>query len=390
MNPMRASLVLLLSLAAAAVLRLVPAIAVALAIATPLAVAAFVASAMAALTDDERRRALGRQFVLIGLIAATTLVGLWPCDVACQGGAPYQYLFHIPVACLAVGAAVIGLALVRVASWRIAAAWAFVLVGGSLYYLYLSWRIGLVCPYCLAVHGAIIPLAGLAFGRAAGRMRQALVFAPALLAFALLAIGYRIDRGPVVEDGPPVGVVQPGTGDVAAVEHGRSLGAEHAPLVADLVIDFQCPVCARIHGDLMQALAPAIDSGRVEVVMRNPVHRGQPLSSTLARWALAAAAIDRESHTVVVAAMLGLKGDARETDARAKLAELADVVAIDRSAAAHEAAITKVLRSDQERLHEIDQPQTPVVVLHDRATGKELGRWHGEFEIADLVAAVGR
>jgi len=221
--------------------------------ATWLAVVAGVASVVAiafSMAAGLRRTTAGqvgtpRRLGAIAALATTVaLVGwwqaLWPCPVTCAGGDAYAELLGLPIQPLA--AAALGLVTVigfsqahRTVIHPVAELTGWACVGASVYYLFLSAILGLLCGHCLAVHtvvlcliGALLPGSGL---RSGGRIAAVVVAALGLHAL-YHPVGQR--AAPLVAEG------ELSANDVrflTKVDHGRRLGDSTAPVRLEMVMN---------------------------------------------------------------------------------------------------------------------------------------------------------
>jgi hypothetical protein len=295
---------------------------------------------------------------------------LWPCPVACQGGGHYQRLFGIPSHVLAL-AGLIPLAVL--AWWRPAWAawWAWVLAGGAVFYLAVSWRLGLLCPYCLAAHTAI-----LATALALWPPRPLL----AALGFLVLHFAYHpqvVLDGPAASGDPAVAAFLGGGPQVAAVQPVperldalRRIGDAGAPVVVEAAIDLHCPHCAATHGPLLEALRPRL--GReVQLVLRFMTRRSDPSGRELAEHVLAADAPARAQ--LAIGLLLGTPEGRGWAGVRSRVAEVLDPAALEAVRTREAAGIAALLDADARRLRELRASATPFIVV-SRA-GRELRRW---------------
>ena len=349
----------------------------------------------------EARSGLPALGLLAALIAALRLVpvpGLWPCDVACAGGGHYQALGGVSVLwAAAVGAlAFAGLCLRerhRPALSLPARALGWALIGGSLYFLVIGWRLDVVCPHCLAVHTAVLGCAGGLLRGVAWRDAATTGVAAALVA----ALGLHAAFHPgLVRDGADVDLLTDlrapalSAGNklaFATADSARRRGDSTAPVILELVVDFQCPNCAAIHHELLNALAPALAAGKAEVVTRHLVRRSEPASLTLARWAAAAAMDGQARYDLYVATMLGSRAGADARDLRARLGEMIDPLSLEGSIERHPGAIDRLVADDAKRLGEVQATaRTPQLIAVDRASGAVLKRWQGELHLDEIAA----
>lgn len=329
----------------------------------------------------------------VGLAAATALAAAtrpwwsawWPCP-ACQGGGHYRHWLGLPVEWYA-AAALLGIGALALAGRPRPAAWlALLTAGGSLWFLWVAWRLALWCPSCALIHAGVLATALAALWQA-GAPRRGDACA---LALGFLGLHFAFHPG-VVEDGPAPAVPAhnqhaAATADRAAIDARRRQGQPDAPLVLTIVVDPHCPRCAELHGPLHAALRPAVEAGRVELVTRFLLRASMPSGADLARHALAAAG-PRE-----FAAVLGLVLGAREgldwTALRPRLAEVLDPAPIEARARAEAGAIAAVLAEDQAWLQRQRVRTAPAALLADRQ-GALRQRWEGRaVEPAAIAAAL--
>jgi protein-disulfide isomerase len=351
------------------------------------------------------------------LIVAEREPALWPCDIGCAGGGGYRLLAGIPIPWIGcVGSAVMVMLAIahprppasreealrrgqgeRIRAGALVAAtqtlgWA--MVGGSLFYLWTAWRLGMACRQCLAVHTAVLASAGPLIalpGLASARV------AAVAAGFAVLLATY----GPALRvDAPPPPAVTDGStgvpvGDAwrAAVEAGRRRGEARAPLVLDVVIDAQCAECAETWPALDAALAPAVGRGAVLVVIRPLVRPSEPASATLADVIDCAAAGGPARHARTLRALLGTRPGISATAALATDgAQAVGAEGLARVAVAHRSALDAIRADDARWLGAVGAGRgavvTPLVILTD-AQGRELRRWQGGgIDPAAVAAAI--
>jgi protein-disulfide isomerase len=298
--------------------------------------------------------------------------------VACQGGGHYQRLWGVPTHILAIASLVPILAALR---WR--PAWApplaWLAAGGSAYFLIVSWRLDLLCTYCLAVHTAVIA------GALALRPVRWLHLA---LGALLLHAAYHPQ---VVADAP----AEPEVGAflnaapasvVAAVpphlDERRRLGAATAPFTIELAIDLHCPHCAASHGPLLAALRP-FTGEQVQLIERFVVRPSAPSGGELATAVLAAGS--RERTQMLIGLLLGTPEGRGWSAVRARVAEVEDVAALEAARAADAAGLAALLAADARRLARLRVRATPTVVLS--RDGAEITRWSEPHPDAGAIAA---
>ena len=320
---------------------------------------------------------------------------IWQCAVHCQGGGHYQELFHVSVLwpALIAYAAFAALSLRDSHKEHLATETAllgWLMIGASLYYLYVSFRLEIACPHCLAVHTAVLACAG-------GLLRS-LPVVPTLTTVMIASLSLHAAFHPGLEtdtvdvdlaNNPQATatVLSPANKMAFATADGiRRSGNVTAPLVLELVLDLQCPVCARQHHELMAALTPTLTEKRAELVVRHLVRKSEPASQTLGRWAFAAAIDGQQTYDFYIASMLGSRSGADPRELRTHLAEAMDPLLLDAIALRHQAAIDRLLAQDAQRLIELKAPaRTPQLIAIDRASGTIQHRWVGELPISDIV-----
>ncbi|MEK7414435.1 MAG: thioredoxin domain-containing protein [Planctomycetota bacterium] len=373
------------------------------------------------------------------VIAATRLMpdAIWPCPISCQGGALYQELFGVSVSVWAVA----GLLVVCIIGLRLAAdadsdrrkirsymtsLLLWTLAGGSVFFLWIAWRLDMHCGYCVAVHTGVLAAAGLF-------IRQTWWNIPAaVLGFLVLLMAYgyelRVDTPttggttitqahefpgpdedcPCFHDDPgtepePIPIAPEvgsffgpqGSATVAAmvdptllssIDSVRRLGSDKAPMIVEVAIDLHCPHCATALTPLMRRLKPLANAGRIEVIERFMLRRSNPHGAELAGHVLAAGTSTQ--FQFLVSLLVGSRDDAGWMSVRSRVAEIADPILIETAYAANRQVITAVLDADGARLNKLQVRQTPFVVLSKR-TGEELHRWVGDqVDPAAIVAGI--
>ena len=340
--------------------------------------------------------------LLLALLQAdlARLTGLWPCDVACQGGAHYQSVGGISVVWFALAAHVglSGLALRdfhrgATCAWTVRLCW---LLGGvAVFFLIVAYQLGISCPYCRLTHAGAL-LAIIAVSRAA-KVQETRWWQNGFWALAGWLISNAVFHHTPVADVsvPPSGtttptVTQPIAGDdalLARIDAGRTRGRADAPATLELALDLHCATCAKLHGPLLVALTPAIAEGRLKVVIRLVVRLSHPVGRDAAHLVLAAAAIGE--HETALITLLDSNPMSRPEGLRARLAEAIAIAPIDLVLHDHLAALDQTIAEDAARLVALKVGiKTPsAVLLRD---GREISRWSGEFAPALVVDALGR
>lgn len=327
---------------------------------------ALVSAGLAILAAWIRPRRMRPALPALALVGAG-LVGLrlglgdtaFPCSLRCEGGAPYGRILGLDV----LWASLVGFAILALTAWRrrhrpvdaptLAIAW--ILVGGSLAYLGLGLGLDVVCRHCLAVHTLVLALAAGALPDR-GRWRGpaiAVVFALGLTATLLHLTPAPVPTQTVVTDPADRALID-------RIEAVRTRPGE--ALAADLVIDLQCPVCARLHQRWEDALTaiPGLNL-RTRLLVRD----GDATAQDLARWTWAAAAQGAPAYRLVREALLGSPADVASADLRPRLTDLVDLDGLDRWLAAHGTAIDALIAEDQAHLRAWSaDKRTPAVIFH--------------------------
>ena len=315
------------------------------------------------------------------ILTAVRLLGWWPCDVACQGGGYYQRIHGLDV----LWPALIGYTALAVLTLR--DAWrhprwspttgmlAGGLAGVSLFYLYIAWSLGIVCPFCLTMHALVITVLLAVAGDTAG---------PTAVLLILGTLGSNaIFHHQVVPDSVPSSTsatLTPATTDLEKnADANRSRGLSDAPIQIDYALSLQCGHCAEQHQPLLDALAPAIAAGRVRLVIRPVVRPADPGSVWLAQCALAAAAHSADDFDNFLRERLGT----RAALTREELLTLGgDLPALDRDTA----QVANLVTSDQGTLATLGyRGSTPFVALRH---GTKITRFVRDLQMAEIVAAI--
>lgn len=315
------------------------------------------------------------------ILTAVRLLGWWPCDVACQGGGYYQRIHGLDVLWPAlIGyTALAGLTLRD--AWR-RPRWspttgmlAGGLAGVSLFYLYIAWSLGIVCPFCLTMHALVITVLLAVAGDAAG---------PTAVLLILGTLGSNaIFHHQVVPDSVPASALTTPPPDITDLEKNadanRSRGLSDAPIQIDYALSLQCGHCAEQHQPLLDALAPAIAAGRVRLVIRPVVRPADPGSVWLAQCALAAAAHSADDFDNFLRERLGT----RAALTREELLTLGgDLPALDRDTA----QVAKVVESDQTLLAGLGyRGSTPFIAIH---RGTKITRFVRDVPLAEMLKTI--
>jgi protein-disulfide isomerase/uncharacterized membrane protein len=326
--------------------------------------------------------------VVLTLMDVARLTGLWPCDVACQGGAHYQSLFGVSVVWPALATHVLLLALAwhdvrrgRANLWTVRLL--HVLLGVSVFFLLIAEALDLACTYCLAVHILTVIAFLLVLPYSTRQVSLWLPFAGWLVMNALFHHQPIADRAVATPDtttqATPVS-------DVAlAIDRGRTYGDPAARKTLEIVIDLTCRHCAEQYRPLMQALVAPIAAKRVHVVVRHLVRPSQPASRPAAELALAAAALGQ--HAAALDVLLGSNPDAGRAGLLARLEESLDTSDLWALVATSQLALDAALADDQQRIGQLGTgARTPAAVLID--AGRVTRQWSGDLPVTAILATL--
>jgi hypothetical protein len=301
--------------------------------------------------------------MLSGLLAVLSLVklvpGWWPCEVACSAGAAYDHLLGF--ANVVLGAiAYAGLAVLTLGEGRRlylrpgTELLIWLLLGGSLFYSVLAWRLDMLCSHCLAVHGlawwllpAVLP----------GTLRAPVPVLAVLLSALSLHAWYH--PGPIRPASVDTVDVDPWLAE--RLHAGLGYGQAPAPSTALIVLRSECPHCREQFDSLVGDLLPLVDSGRLRLRFVIETVAGDEFSAYRGRLLLAAAI--RGEFVAAYRALLlsgGLHSRQDHLDALSlAVAEIEELAALAKT---DEVAI--LLGREQQLLG--DQPgRSPRIVLYD-------------------------
>jgi hypothetical protein len=324
--------------------------------------------------------------VLVGLDLAR-LTGLWPCDIACQGGAHYQAIAGVSVIWPALAAHLLLLLLTgcdvlrgRSTVWTVRLV--LLLVGVSLFFLSIAHRLELSCAYCQGVHGLTIAAILLIIPLATRPWES--LWLPLMGWLAFNAVFHHAPVADVATAGGPR--VAPVDVDASlAANRGRTYGDPAATRTLEVVIDLTCRHCAEQYRPLMAALAPALAAKRVRVVVRHLVRPSQGASTPAAELALAAAVLGE--HAAALEVLLGSNPDAGLAGLTARVGEVVDPAKLDAVLARDVETIRTVLADDQGRVALLGiGARTPSAVLLE--DGKVTRRWVGDLPVGAITAAL--
>ncbi len=324
--------------------------------------------------------------LLPAVLTAVRLAGWWPCDVACQGGGRYQHIGGVDALWPALTGYLLLAGMALRDAWRgprwstATCALAGLLAGASLFYLWVAWSLGLVCPFCLTVHGMVLLILLAVAPDAAGSAAIALL----LGGLGLNAVfHHRVGADVPVLPSAELAPADPAANSLArAANANRSRGRLTAPLIVEYGYSLQCAHCAAQHGPLLDALGPALAAGRARLVLRPVVRPADGGSVWLARWSLAAAARSPADFDRFVLERLGTRAGLERDELLTLGGELP---ALDRAAGG--GAFDGLVDDDQRTLQRLGyRGVTPfVAVVRD---GRVLQRLAGDIPLAELAALV--
>lgn len=319
------------------------------------------------------------------LLTAVRLAGWWPCDVACQGGGFYQRFAGIEV----LWGGLLGYAVLTAFVWHDAIRrlyWsnltgiaAGLLAGISLFYVGVAWQLGIACPFCLTVHGLVLVVLLAVAGDAAG---------PTAISMLLGLLGtnaaFHHTAVPDVETAPAALTTAPMPQRAARADANRRLGQPTAPITVEYGFSLQCSHCAEQHQPLLEALAPAIAAGQVQLVMRPLIRPSDAGSRWLAAWALAAAEQSPENFTTFLTEHLSTRSGLTRDELLALGGDLPG-----RDAAARDGSFNDLITTDQQVLRKLGyQGSTPFVAIIQN--GVVSGRFMRDLHLPAIVELLGR
>jgi len=318
------------------------------------------------------------------ILTTVRLVGWWPCDVACQGGGFYQRIHGVDVLWPAlVGYCVLALLTLRDA-WLLPR-WSAItgmvaggLAGVSLFYLFVAWSLGIVCPFCLTIHAVVLVVLLAVAADAAGPTAVMLLLGT-LGANAVFHHQAVPDTLPDVATASTTTVALHTLALHTIADANRSRGVSDAPVQIDYALSLQCSHCAEQHQPLLDALAPAIAAGRVHLVMRPVVRPADSGSIWLAQCALAAAAHSADDFDTFLRERLGT----RAALTREEMLTLGgDLPALDHDVG----GVADLVTADQHTLASLGyRGSTPFIAIRH---GTKITRFARDLPLAEIVAAI--
>jgi protein-disulfide isomerase len=328
---------------------------------------------------------------LMVVLDGTRLTGIWPCDIACQGGAHYQKLGGISVIWYGLITHLALLALVwrdvrrgKWCAWSIRLAW--LLAGISLFFTAIAWQLQVVCPYCITIHvtTAIIVMMCHPFPRAV-RWWQVLSWLMTGLLITNLAFHHKAIPDVTTSTTDPTVTTPDNVALHLAADKGRTYGRPQAAATLEIVIDVTCRHCAELYQPLMLALKPAIADGQVRVIIRHLVRPSQPAGKPASELLFAAAALGE--HAVAMDVLLGTNPDASAAGLTSRLADVIDLAKLSPILHEQHAAISTLIADDQQRIQLLSVgPRTPAAALI--VDGRVTQRWGGDLPVTAILVAL--
>jgi uncharacterized membrane protein/protein-disulfide isomerase len=325
------------------------------------------------------------------------LSGLWPCDVACQGGAYYQHIFGVSLlipAILMHGLLfILALRDSRRGQWSATTIYVlWFLAGISIFYLVIAYALALMCTYCLLSHA--VTLLSLFFARPfpPGLHLRSLIITLVVGALSMNALYHHT---PVIDQATSNTVIAPNTApNITAptdmrksMDRGRYYGQTDKGLTLYVALDLSCQHCAEWYPNAMAAWTPLIDQQRVHVVVLHMVRPAIPVTRTGARLAFAAAGL--QAHAPAMSTLLGSHAEAEETGLIRRLADVIDAERLRTVLQQHSAEIDALIDSDQRRIKELGLGQrTPAIALEQN--GKITHRWSGHPDLSAIIETINK
>lgn len=330
--------------------------------------------------------------VVIFILDGARLTNLWPCDIACQGGAHYQTVAGLSIIWFALlsHAGLIALAWRDVrrgawCPWFIRYVW--LLAGISTFFSWIAWQLSLVCIYCIIVHAttAVIVLLSYPFPRSVRWWQVVSWLITGLL--IMNALFHHTVVADVTETKPPTNsqISANSMEKRLAADRGRNYGKSTAPKTLAVIIDLTCRHCAEQYEPVMEALQPAIEDGSVRVVVYHLVRPSQPAALPATELAFAAAAVGQ--HKIALSLLLGTNPDATASGLTNRLADVLDIDKLSSLLTTYHADISAVIADDQQSIKQLALgPRTPsaALIIDGRVTQK----WGGELPVSSIVTAV--
>lgn len=348
-----------------------------------------------------------RALLTAGFAALGLSSSLWPCELGCSGGEFYRNVVDLPLLWFATPIYAAFGVWVLIDSRKPEQSWStllpgWALVGVSVYYLLLAWKLDMVCGHCLAVHTSVLAWLSLlrpSFFAVGGGVVAAGVAGGGVHVMYHGFAGFEPQEpSPVVaENGgeDPSSAIEANNADeereaqaLEAAQQGRMRGSEDAPLTLEMIFAFSCERCARSHGTLANGLQRHVDAGTLRLVFRHRFDRRVEEGVELVKLAFAAAALGRyELYQHDVFAAQGHGHSSHE-----QLEDLGEHTRLDdfyRWLQANGGAAETLVTEDDQRIEELKAGQDlPHLVLLSTKTDEELARFNERINVADVAREV--
>jgi Thioredoxin len=322
------------------------------------------------------------------------LTGLWPCDVACQGGAYYQRIFGvsllIPALIMHGLLFIFALRDTQRGAWSAATIYSvWFMAGSGIFFLLIAYALGLTCSYCLLSHGLIFLSLLLCWPFPAQvRLHHAMIW---LIGGALL-INALYHHTPVADQLTSASTTQPNTTTPtqitsmrANMDRGRYYGQASSTQKLYVALDLSCKHCSEWYPTALAAWTPLIQEQRVQVVVLHMVRPAIPVTHTATRLAFAAAGL--QNHAPALSVLLGSNAEAQEPGLILRLADVVDTKQLQTILFDHHADIDRLIAEDQNRIKQLGLGQrTPAIALEK--DGKIIQRWAGNPDIQAIIQAI--
>jgi len=372
--------------------------------ATPLAIIGALILGLPGHVGSPRRLA-----VLAALATLTALAGaleFWPEDcVSCDGAPHYAKLFGVQVGYWAAGgyallALISGLQAHRERLQAVAELAGWALIGASLWYLYVSLRLDLLCSHCMAVHSVVLcfiaPLLG----------GGTLPFFTRILTLLIGGLGLHAlhhdiqsvaiepdDTATTQQDIDPDDGEELSTAQLRFLlraDHGRRFGQAQAPLVCELLIGYHCPHCAELFPNLIDTLRPAIADGRLLLIIRQQYSPRILGMRRLPELGMAASASG--SFMDFVEAMMPSPADQRPEQIDALVAERLPALDLPGLSGRYRVAIEALLAADRRQLQQLGMVASgvPQLLLRRRGARVTLAHWQRNISLETVRRMIER
>ncbi|TVR14881.1 MAG: hypothetical protein EA401_03665 [Planctomycetota bacterium] len=350
-----------------------------------------------ALRSRQQRSPLGiiaLLFLAVILSPMISIPWLWPCGLDCQGLGHYARWGGMPTWLWGMLAYVTTLACALLA-WRwpkgagawLAPAALIACAGASVYFLWLSWHLQVLCNHCLAIHTVILTALALNVWVIAWKTALAVGLITAL---ALHAAFHPVQLGSAADSPDP----DPGSllhqtpaedatyGILAAA---MTMGDNNAPWSAQLVLDPLCPHCRQAWQEVAHTLGPLVGSGDLRLRIRLRSNPRLELSRDLASWLVASAIID--SLPQHLPHLIGHSQRVTSQQLQQRWSQEGSSVALaslQRIAQLNDHTITHYLQADRQWIQDnrLLTTATPVLLLHGPGVERKL--WSDRLPLEEV------